>query len=134
MKSGKKARIEKIVYNNFSILKFQIEPCNYQSVAHFLTIKLELIKSVFELKLRRRGRQFVHVPFPLKPRRQLVKALSSLVYQIRKKKGFKKSLQTRMLAAFLNLNQINDVKLIKERNCLYDKVIKNKNNTRFRWV
>lgn len=132
MQSGKKARIEKMVYNNFSILKFQIQPYHYNTVAQFLTIKLELIKSVFELKVRRRGRQFIYVPCPLKPRRQLIKALSSLVYQIRKKRGFQKSLQTRMLAAFLNLNQIKDVKLIKERNSLYDKVIKNKNNTRFR--
>jgi ribosomal protein S7 len=139
MIDGKKAIIERIVYSVFAKLKNQIK---YITTSQFLVNKLVEAQSVIELKVRRRSRKYILVPFPIKIRRQLTRSLSKLVYLIRgvhgknrnKKKRLKISLKQRVLIGLSNLNNPTGNKLLTIKAKYYSKIIQNKNYINYRWI
>lgn len=131
MKSGKRAVIEKKIFEVLAVIRNESESKN---MAHYLIQYLYTIKPLMEIKLRRQWSRLVPVPFPLKIRHQLIKALSNLVYKIRENNGRKKlKLKTRILFELRNIQQGKSSPLALRRDEFYNKLIFAGRYIRYRW-
>ena len=134
MKSGKRSIIERKVYEVLHIVKQRTLKKN---IAHYLTQYLYETKTLIDLRLRRQWNRLLPVPFPLKLRRQLIKAMSNLIYKIRQnpQEGKKKKwrIKTRILYVLLDLQKKKRSPLAKKRDIYNNKVTFAGRYLRYRW-
>lgn len=157
MRSGKKTVIEKILHP--ILIDFKVRTSS-ENMSLFLTSSVEMIKLPIEMRLRRRGREFIQVPFPVKTRRQYLNGVGVLVNEI--KSGirtakfaevdpetnketnqtvkmppiFKAQLKKRIIACFCTLNknksQLEQNIFYKNKIAVRELIQEHKSNKRFR--
>lgn len=134
MKSGKRSIIERKIYEVFHIIRKKFLKKN---IAQYLTQYLYETKPLMDLRLRRQWNRLVPVPFPLKLRRQLIKAMSNLVYKIRENpqegKRKKSKIKSRILSILLNMQKKKESQLAKKRDIYNNKVVFAGRYLRYRW-
>ena len=119
MKSGKRAVMERRIHEVLKIVKVKTQSKN---IAQYITRYLYTIKPIIELKLRRQWNRLIPVPFPLKLRRQLIKAMSNLIYKIREN-PHKLRIKTRIRQELLDMQKKQESALALKRDSYTNKVI-----------
>jgi len=119
MKSGKRAVMERKIYEALRIIKIKTQNKN---LAQYLTRYLYTIKPIIELRLRRQWNRLIPVPFPLKLRRQLIKAMSNLINKIRENPN-KLRIKTRVRWELLEIQKKQESVLALKRDAYTHKVI-----------
>jgi len=123
MKSGKKSKAEKILKNVF----FKIS-LKGQSPINILTLAVNNVKPIIEIRnVRSKGKSF-QVPFPITTSRQISTACKILLKSSITKKNFENSLVEELIQSANNQSQS-----VKTTNSIYKLAYKNRLFTRYRW-
>lgn len=126
--SGKKAQAEKIMLDCLTHLN-QITRGNVLLIVHEA---IELLRPSLAIVVRRVGRRYYQVPVPLKIRRQHTMALNWLLTVV---KGNTKTVAAENLAEeFINTYFLKRSESLRQKEQLYQTVIKNRAFNHYRWV
>jgi len=123
MKDGKKFKAEKILKN--VLIKISLK--GYSPVT-ILTLAVNNIKPIIEIRnVKSKGKSF-QVPFPIKTSRQISIAFKTILETSKGKKNFENALVDELIASSNNQGQS-----VKLTNSVYKLAYKNRLNTRYRW-
>lgn len=126
--SGKKTQAEKIMLDCLTHLN-QASRGNVLLIVHEA---IELLRPSLAIVVRRIGRRYYQVPVPLKIRRQHTMALNWLLTVV---KGNSKAIAAETLAEeLLNTYFLKRSESLRQKEQLYQTVIKNRAFNHYRWV
>jgi ribosomal protein S7 len=127
MRQGKKALVEKYVWNAFRKVKHKTK----KNVIVLLFSTLMKIRPLFGFISKRIGREFKKVPIPLLPRRQIIIALKWFVDSVKLNRS--SSLEKRICSELWTFTKKRPSFLRRRYIAYAVEVYQNRLNSRFRW-